>query len=156
MSVSKPFLVASILVFITAGWLLLTGSATFHDYVDDRDITITTSYNETTNETFVYGISFNSMRLLSLSAIISGCICVGAGINILQRKNISLVLPSMVLACIIAALLGHYNDYYAEVEPPTGFLQFTPLFSGVAIWLPTILLSGIAFAIVIWKYREFE
>ena len=139
---SKPLVIASILVFVATGWLLFVGIIEFNNYVEGVPISIPCP--DTGIQTAIRDT--NSMRLLSLATIASACIYIVVGVSILQKKHLGFILASMIFACVIAFMLGHCDDYYMNIEPPCATLS---------IGLPTLILSGIPFAIVVWKYKEF-
>jgi len=134
-SVDTRTKVAVVLMFIASVWLLWFGVLKLDYYIQHNAIE-----NVDGAMTATYPAYY--MVTLAVFTITAGCACIASGINMLQGKNLAFTISSIVYGCILAVLLGHYDDVSMVAERPD-----MALFIGV----PVIALSVVALVLVMLK-----
>jgi len=129
--------VAVVLVFIAGAWLLWFGVLKLDYYIQHNAIE-----NLDGAMTVTYPAYY--MVTLAVFTITAGCAYIASGINILQGRNLAFTIASIVYGCILAVLLGHYDDVSMAAERPD-----MALFIGI----PVVVLSALALVLVMLKKK---
>jgi len=122
-------------MFIASAWLLWFGVLKLDYYIQHNAIE-----NVDGAMTVTYPAYY--MVTLAVFTITAGCIYIASGINMLQGRNLAFTIASIVYGCILAVLLGHYDDASMAAERPD-----MALFIGI----PVIILSALALVLVMLK-----
>jgi len=126
---------AVVLMFIASAWLLWFGVLKLDYYIQHNAIE-----NVDGAMTVTYPAYY--MVTLAVFTITAGCAYIASGINILHGRNLAFTIASIVYGCILAVLLGHYDDVSMAAERPD-----MALFIGI----PVIILSALALVLVMLK-----
>jgi len=151
---NKPLLIASIFVFLAAGWLLLIGAYELLSYHVSECLINYISFSN--NCTGIVIHSYNeTIRMFSVMAIIGGVAYVAAGVNILQKKHPDFILASLVFGSIVSILLGYYQGRIVDMSASEGAISFgNSAYVALRIAFPTAVLSSLSFFLVVWQYKE--
>ena len=128
---------AVVLMFIASAWLLWFGVLKLDYYIQHNAIE-----NVDGAMTVTYPAYY--MVTLAVFTITAGCAYIASGINILQGRNLAFTIASIVYGCILAVLLGHYDDVSMAAERPD-----MALFIGI----PVVVLSALALVLVMLKKK---
>ncbi len=164
---NKPLLIASILIFFSSLWLFSYGFGGTTCYNVSETITLFHSGgNATTNESILQNMSEslfihlnNNLLILSYLEMIAGSIYIASGVNILQRKNISFIISSIIFGISISIFFAHYcfgiltYNWGAE---SLGVSAASSVYARImqCLVLP-IIISITALFLVIWQYKKF-
>jgi len=154
---NKPLLIASILIFFSSLWLFSYGFGGTMYYHVMEALTLAPIDNSTLNNTYSMLIHNYDTAILVLSyiQIFTGAAYVATGVNILQKKGLSFIIPSMIFGIVISFLFEFYVNL--AMNAWEGMNVGVSVANNHIVWcfrIPLIL-SAIALFIVIWQYKEY-